>query len=184
MRRQLSMTAALSATAMLISGCSVWGAASTALMVAKNVKSNRLGIRIWMDDHEAKRNELKQAVTGYSRWKIKEDVSTAPTLKFEFKDPGALGRISTIIVSIHQKFEAKYSDHAEFTIVATDSSPSAQMKPGTEYDLGALGDGFKILNWENKEVDGVELKPGVEYQFTISVKADDSESALIFIKTS
>ncbi len=46
------------------------------------------------------------------------------------------------------------------------------MKPGTEYDLGALGDGFKILNWENKEVDGVELKPGVEYQFTISVKAD------------
>ena len=58
------------------------------------------------------------------------------------------------------------------------------MKPGTEYDLGALGDGFKILNWENKEVDSVEMKPGLEYMFTITVKADDSESAQIFIKTS
>lgn len=184
MRRTCFAAAALSGLLLTLVGCSASGAAFTAIGIGKNLKNNRLGIRIWVDEQEAKRNELKQAATGYSRWKIKEDVTTSPDLKFEFKEPGALGRISTIVVSIYQKHEANYSDQAEYTIIAAETNnPEAQMKPDTVYDLGNLGEGFKILDWKNQEVDKVELKPGWEYMMNITVKADDSETAQIFFKT-
>ncbi len=167
----------------LSSGCSVGGAASTGFSIFKNTKANQLGVRIWVDGQEAKRNELKQAATGYSRWKIKNAVSTGPTLKFDFKKPDALGRISNITLSIYQKHEAEYSDHAEFTVFARDMTPGGQMKPNVDYNLSSPGSGFKVIDWQGGEVGGVTLKPGWKYMMVFTVKADDSESAQIFFET-
>lgn len=164
-------------------GCGVMSAASMGMTVGKNMSSNKLGVRVFLDGHEAKRDELKQAVTGYSRWKVKELVDTSPELKFEFKEPDALGRITTVIVSIHQKFEANYSDHAEFTVVSRSQDPMAQMKPDTVYDLAALPGDYKVIDYKGSEVGKVELKPGMEYMLNLTVKADASETAQIYFKT-
>lgn len=164
----------------LTSGCSLIG---TGITVGKNLSSNKLDMRIFLDDQEAKRDELKQAATGYSRYKIKEPVATAPKLRFEYKKPDALGRITTVIVSIHQKFEANYSDHAEFTVVTRSNEPEAQMRPNTVYDLGALPGDFRVLDYKGNDVSKVDLKPGMEYMLMLTVKADASESAQIYFKT-
>jgi hypothetical protein len=164
-------------------GCSAGGAASTGLSVFKNVRANRLGLRLFLDGHEAKRNELEQAARGYSKWKIKESVSTHPKLRFEFKEPDALGRIRSITAAIYQQFKGQYSDKAEFTIVARSDDPQAQFQPGIDYDLGAPGEGFKVLDFYGKEVKGVELKPGLKYMLVFTVAAEDSETAQIYFET-
>lgn len=168
------------ALAGVLSGCSMIG---TGISVAKNLGSNKLELRIFLDDQEAKRDELKQAATGYSRYKVKEPINTAPKLRFEYKKPDALGRITMVTTSIHQKFEADYSHHAEFTVVTNSNDPEAQMKPNTTYDLGAMPSGFRIIDYKGGDVPAVALKPGMEYMLTLTVKADASESAQIYFKT-
>jgi hypothetical protein len=141
-------------------------------------------LKIWLDGQKGKQSTLKKAATGYSRFKIKEPVSTAPKLKFEIEDPDKFGRITMVSFQIHQKFEADYSDHAEFTCVARDTNdPQAQMRPGVEYDLGKPGEQFKLINFKTEEVEGVALTPGLEYMLVLTVKADKSETAQIYFET-
>lgn len=175
--------AGLAALVVLPMGCSVGGAASTGLNVFGNVRANRLGLRMFLDGYEAKRNELEQAARGYSKWKIRESVSTRPKLRFEFKEPAALGRIRTITAAIYQQFKGQYSDKAEFMIVARSDDPQAQFQPGVDYDLGAPGGGFRVLDFYDKEVTGVELKPGMKYMLVFTVSAEDSETAQIYFET-
>ncbi len=183
MKRSLLLSVAMLCAALVPVGCSASGAASTGFSIFKNTRSNRLDLRVFLDGHEAKRNELKQAATGYSRWKVSEKVSTHPKLRFEFKKPDALGRIKSITCSIFQKFEADYSHQAEYTVVARSNDPQAQMKPGVDYDLGAPGSAFRVLDFNDKEVTGIELKPGMQYMLVLTVAADDSETAQIFFET-
>jgi hypothetical protein len=186
MRTRMAVTtiAATAGAALFVCmGCSASGAAHTGFNVFQNTKANQLGVRIFLDGHEAARNELKQAATGYSRWRVSERVSTRPKLRFEFKTPDALGRIRMISLSIFQKFEADYSDQAEFTIVARDNDPQAQMRPDVEYDLGEPGPNFRVLNFSNKEVSGVSLKPGLQYMLVFTVSADKSETAQVYFET-
>lgn len=180
--RTLALTAAVASLCISL-GCSATGAATTGLSVFQNTQSNKLDLRVFLDGQEAKRNEWRQAATGYSRWTIKEKVSTSPTLRFDFKKPDALGRIRSVNASIFQKFEADYSHQAEFTIFSTDSSPQGQLKPGTDYPLGAMPGGYSVMNFSGQNVGGVQLKPGMKYMLVLSVAADDSETAQVYFET-
>lgn len=164
-------------------GCSASGAGWEAFRIGKNVSRKDSHLKIWLDGEEAKQNMAKKAMSGYSKWKIKEQVGTSPKLKFQIEDPDRFGRITMVAVSIHQEFEADYSHQAEYTIVANSNEPGDQLKPDTEYDFGKMPAGFKILNLTGKEVDKVDLKPGLKYQLSLTVKADRSETGLIEFKT-
>lgn len=161
-------------------GC---GMASTGINVIKNTQSNKLDIQVWLDGNEAKRDEFKQAATGYSQWKIKEKIGTAPRFKYALKDPSQTGRIRSVHLSFFQEYKGKFSDSAEFTIHAADvNNPQAQMQPGTDYDLANLGGQFKVLDFHGKHVPGVSLKPGLKYSLVFTVAADDSETAQIIFE--
>ncbi|MCG3128600.1 MAG: hypothetical protein CHACPFDD_03489 [Phycisphaerae bacterium] len=182
--RSILLSLGLSASLAFLAGCSATGAAMTGAQVGLNLSKQTTYLRIKLDGKQAKENMAEKAMSGYSRWKIDEPVSTSPMLEFAIKDPDKLGRITSVIVSIYQAFEADYSHQADFTIVATDANnPLAQMKPDTPYDLSYPGPGFKVLDVTGKEIPKVEMKPGVKYKAILSIRADKSESAIIFFKT-
>lgn len=165
-------------------GCSVGSAVSTGAKFGMNLVRKDSHLKIWLDGQPAKQDKLRKAATGYSRFEVREPVSTSPTLRFEIEDPDKFGRITMVLAAIHQKFEADYSHQAEFTIISRDTSnPQAQMKPGTDYDLGAPGAELKVTDLYGKEVSGVTLTPGMKYMLVLTVKADKSESAQVYFQT-
>jgi len=159
-------------------GCSGMGAAMTAGRMGMNLKKKDSHLKITLDGQPAEQNKLKKAATGYSNWKIKNQVGTAPTLRFEIEEPEKFGRITMVALSIYQQFEADYSHQAEFTVVPNDQSPESQMKPGVDYNLGSPA-GMKVINLTGQTVGGVTLKPGMKYKMTLTVKADRSETGII-----
>lgn len=179
--RRFGMTGVL-ALAAAVCGCSWQSAGWEGVRIGKNVSRKDSHLKIWLDDQPAEQNTLKKAMSGYSRWRIKEQVGTSPKLKFEIEEPERFGRITMVSVSIHQQFEADYSHQAEFTIFSKSQEPADQMKPDTVYDFGKMPAGFKIINLTGKEVDKVDLKPGLKYQMSLTVKADRSETGLIEFK--
>ena len=184
MHKHLLKAAAVFSGLLLIAGCSASGAGHTGFTVTKNLLRKDSYLKIMLDGQPGKQSTLKKAATGYSRFKIKEPVSTSPKLQFEIKEPDKFGRITMVAMQIHQEFEADYSDHAEFVITAKDANnPQAQMKPGVEYDLGAPGPEFKVINFKGEDVPGVKLTPGLKYMLVLTVKADKSETAQIYFKT-
>ncbi|HRS29523.1 MAG TPA: hypothetical protein P5255_14795 [Phycisphaerae bacterium] len=115
---------------------------------------------------------------------VTEALGAAPKRQFEIMEPDKFGRITMVSLQIHQKFEADYSDHAEFVVTARNLNDSeAQMKPNTTYDLGAPGPGFRVMNYKGEEVPGVQLNPGMKYMLVLTVKADKSETAQIYFET-
>lgn len=175
-----SILAASAATMVALMGCGV----GTAISVGKNLAQKDSHIKLWLDGQVGKQSTLKKAALGHSRFKIDGATSTGPTLRFEIEDPDKFGRITMVVVSIHQKFESDYSHQAEFTVIARDSNnPQAQMKPGTDYNLGNPGPDFKTLNLTSQDVSGVTLRPGMEYMLSITVRADRSETAQVYFKT-
>lgn len=165
-------------------GCSGTSAALTGGKMGWNMMKEDSFLRVNLDGQAAEQNKLKKAATGHSEWKIKEPVSTAPTLSFEITKPDKIGRITWVSVSIYQAFEADYSHQAEFTILSQDTNnPQAQMRPNTPYNLGSPGAGLKVLNLTNQTVNGVSLTPGMKYKMLLTVKADKSETAVIHFKT-
>lgn len=164
-------------------GCSGAGAAMTAGRMTMNLMKGGSNLRIFLDGQAGKQSMLKKAVAGHSNWKIKEPVSTSPTLKFQIKKPEKFGRITFTSVSIFQKFQADYSHQAEFTVVPRDNKAASQLKPDTDYDLGNPPAILKILDLRGDEVKAVELLPGMKYQIQLTIKADKSETARIFFVT-
>ncbi len=95
-----------------------------------------------------------------------------------------MGRITMVTVSIYQAFRGDYSHQADFTIYANDTNnPDAQMKEGTEYDLNKPGEGFKILDVNSKTIDSVDMTPGMKYKALLTVRADKSQTAIIYFET-
>lgn len=176
--------AALCSGVGLIVGCSAGSGASSGISIGQNLLRKDSHLKIMLDGQAAKQNTVKKAATGYSRFDVKDPVSTAPKLQFEIQEPDKFGRITMVSLQIHQKFEADYSDHAEFIVTAKDlNNPQAQMKPGLAYDLGNPGPDFKVMNYKSEEVKGVALQPGMKYMLVLTVKADKSETAQIFFQT-
>lgn len=168
----------------VVAGLSGCGRAGMGISMFKNSQRVDSHLRVFLDGQEATQDQLEKTVKGHSRFTISEKVSTKPKLKFLINEPDKFGRITKVMVSIYQKFEADYSHQAEFTITARNiNDPMAQMKPDTEYDLGLPGEGFKIYDLTSKELSGVELKPGFQYMLNLTVVADNSETAQIFFET-
>lgn len=163
-------------------GCSGMGSAMTAGRMGMNLKKKDSHLKISMDGQTAEQNKLKKAMSGYSDWKIKSQVSTSPTIRFEIEDPEKFGRITMVAVSIYQQFEADYSSQAEYTVVSDSQDPMSQMKPGVDYNLGSPS-GFRVTNVSGQTVPGVTLKPGMKYKMTLTVRADHSESAQVEFQT-
>ncbi len=179
MYKQMTLWALAAATLPFLMACS----AMDVVRVGKNLTEEDSHLLIKLDGQEAKQNKLKKGATGYSEFKVKEAVGTGPTLRFDIEKPEKFGRITMVAVSIFQKFEADYSNQAEFTIVSNVQDSQAQMKPNTDYSLAAPGPGFKVLDLNGKSVSGVTLKPGMKYMLTLTVKADKSETAQVYFET-
>ena len=128
-----------------LTGCSGMGGAMTAGKMGLNLKKKDSHLKIYVDGNLAAQNKLKKAATGNSEWKIKEQVSASPRLRFEIEEPEKFGRITMVMVSIHQQFESDYSHQAEFIIHPESNDPMSQMKPGIEYNLGSPS-GYRVTN--------------------------------------
>lgn len=174
----ISLLALIAAT-----GCSATSGAWEGAKVAMNLSKDSSHLDVTLDGQKAEQNVAKKAYSGYSDWKVKDPVGTAPRLRFEITKPEKLGRITSVTVALYQEFHADYSHQAEFTIIARNNDASSQMQPGTDYDLANPGAGFKVLDLDGKEVSGVELKPGMKYKLVLTVRADKSETAQVEFKT-
>ncbi|MDX2200944.1 MAG: hypothetical protein SF069_18470 [Phycisphaerae bacterium] len=180
MLRKFALFTSFAVTIATLVGCS---AASTGLSVFRNTKSNKLDTVVYLDGIAAKRNELKQAATGSSSYKIKEPVSTSPSFKYEARKEGGLGRISSTTISIHKMMGKNPSDQAEYTIYSTTQDVSGALQPGTNYNLTSLPSNYKVMNWQRQQVPGISLQPGTEYMLQFVLTADNSETAQIYFTT-
>lgn len=178
MKRTL-MVALLSAGVVGLTGCGMLG---TGVRVAKNMSKSE-NVAVFVDGKEAKRDQFKQAASGYSRYNVKGQVSTSPSVRFEIGSPDKMGRVTSVIINIYQKFESDYSHQADYTIVAGSNSAEAQMRPNETYDLGNLPPGFRILDISGAQVSSVSLKPGMEYLMNLTIRADKSETAQVYFET-
>jgi len=184
MRKSLLTVASMLIGIVFVSGgCSASGAAWESFRIGKNVAKKDSYLKIWIDGHEAEQNKLKKAYFGYASFKVKETVSTKPTFKFDFIDPKKFGRITGTNIQVHQEFEGDYSHQPEFTIFPAKDDADHWMKPNTDYDLGHTGEQLKVLNFDKKEVEGIELRPGMEYLFVFCVSGDRSETVQILFST-
>ncbi|MFH1745692.1 MAG: hypothetical protein ABIG44_01475 [Planctomycetota bacterium] len=181
--RLLQFTALFSGL-LLITGCSATSAGHTGFNIGKNLMSKDTNLRVFLDGEQAKQSKLKKGLTGYASFKIKEEVSGAPKFKYEIIEPKKFGFIKHVTLQVHQEFEADFSDIPDYVIHPRDMNDrDANMAPGVEYDLGALGSQFRILDKQDREVAGVEFVPGMEYLLVFTISADKSESIQIYFKT-
>ena len=164
-------------------GCSWESGASSGANIGMNLSRHETYLRVWLDYQPGKQNMAKKAAMGYSEWKIKEQVSTSPKLKFQITKPDKVGRVTMVSVSFYQEFKADYSHQPDFTFFTKDNSSEAQMKPDVEYDMGKPVAPFTVIDLEGKTTDGVKLDPGKKYKLVLTVKADKSETASVEFKT-
>jgi hypothetical protein len=178
-QRRLPILALLTG-ALVLSGCSE----GQGINITKNLLRKDSNLKIYLDGEEAKQSTLKKGLKGYAPFAIKEQVSGSPKFKYEIDDPKKHGFIKHVSMQVHQKFEADFSDIADYIIHPREmNNPEANMKPGVEYDLGNLGPQFRILDRHDQEVSKVEFKPGSEYLLVFTIAADKSESVQIYFKT-
>jgi hypothetical protein len=181
--RLLSVSAVLSGL-LVFAGCSAESGGSTGFSVGKNLFRKDTNLRVFLDGEQAKQSKLKKGLQGYSPFVIKNEVTGSPKFKYEIIEPKKFGFIKSVSMQVHQKFEADFSDIADYVIFPRDlKDPDANMKPGVEYDLGALGDKFKILDKKDNEVAKVQFVPGREYLLVFTIQADKSETIQIYFKT-
>lgn len=181
MVKNLIMSFALLGTVCSLAGC---GAASQGARIGMNLSHKDSHVKVMLDGYPAKQNMVKKGATGYAKFKIAEQVSPSPTLRFEIEDPEKFGRIMTVSLQIHQAFESDYSHQAEFVVWPAKGKEDreAQLKPGRDYNLGNLGADFKVFDVYGKECSGVKLEPGKKYLMVFTVNADKSESTQIYFE--
>jgi len=184
MLRRIMMSVALLAGLGLASGCSGSGAGMQAFRIGKNMHRKDTNLRVYLDGQEAKQSKLKKGLAGYAAFKVKEEVGTSPVFKYEIIDSEKFGYIKDVVLLVHQKFEADFSDIADYKIFPRDmQDDDSNMKPGVDYDLGNLGQPFKILDKKDNEVTKVAFVPGQEYLLVLTISADKSETIQIYFKT-
>lgn len=183
MTKRLMAVAVVLTIAALLAGCSATGAGSTGFNVAKNLLKKDTNLRVFLDGEQAKQSTLKKGLKGYSPFTIKKEATTSPVFKYEIIDPKKFGFIKSTHLQVHQKFEADFSDIADFVITPAQSGEEFQFKPGVDYDLAKLGPNFKILDKKDKAVEKVQFVPGVEYLLVFTIQADKSETVQVYFKT-
>lgn len=180
MSQKIAIVSTLIMAWFVLSGCS----SGDALRVGLNLSRDDSNIKVWLDGHEAKQNKVKKGWGGYAKFKISEQVSPSPVLRFELEKPEKFGRIMTVSLQIHQAFESDYSHQAEFVVfpAAGKEDRENQLRPKTDYNLGDLGPHYKVYDVYGKEIPGVKMEPGKKYLMVLTVNADKSESTQIFFE--
>ncbi len=163
----------------LVAGCDMlggFGVSSSQPQKQQEPQQPERYVRVWLDDHPAE--------PGDATCQVATPVSCSPKLKYEITQPAKLGRVSSVIINIFREFDGGWSGKTDYIIIATDTSnPDAQMKPGVVYDLAAPGEALRIMDHNNKTVEGVKLEPGLKYLMNFVVSADKSETASIEFST-
>jgi len=163
----------------LVAGCSAAGGGSTGFNIGKNLMRKDSNLRVFLDGEQAKQSSLKKGLKGYAPFTIKKEASTSPVFRYEIIEPKKFGFIKSVLMAVHQKFEADFSDLADYKIFAKSNDSEKQMKPGIDYDLGNLGPDFKILDKKDNEVPKVQFV----YLLVFTISADKSETVQIYFKT-
>jgi hypothetical protein len=171
------------AMAAVVAGCSGVGAGMEAFHVGKNLRSQDTNLRVFLDGEQATQNKLAKGLKGYAKFEIKKPVSTSPVFRYEIIDPKKFGFIKTVSLAVHQKFEADFSDLADYKIFSKSMDSEKQMQPNKDYDLAKLGADYKILDKKDKEVSQVKFVPGVDYLLVFTVAGDKSETIQVYFKT-
>lgn len=184
MKRIVSCLAALVGFAFVV-GCGPGaGEAGMGISVMSNLMRKDTNLRIFLDGHQGKQSALKKGVTGYSAFTVKEESTCSPMFRYEIIEAKKFGFIKHVSMQVHPKFEADFSDIADYVIHPRElNNPEANMKPGVDYDLSNLGKDFRIMDRHDKEVEKVEFKPGLDYMLVFTVAGDKSETTQIFFKT-
>jgi len=183
------MNAKLLGTSMLLgimamsTGCSRWGAAWEGARIGKNLAKRDSYLRIYLNGQEAKQSKLKKGYFGYAAYKCTKPVSKDVTFRFEFIDEAKFGRVTGSSMRIHKEFAAGKSDLAEFTITQRTSGSEGALRPGTDYLLSAIGSQCRVVDFNNNEVGGVTLEPGLEYLLVFTITGDRSESVQVLFET-
>jgi hypothetical protein len=178
MSRKLCIFTTALTTLALLAGCS----ASQGFSFARNAARKDSYLKVKLDGQAAKQNLAKKTVAGYSEFKIPEPVSTTPTLVFEIEDTERFGRVTSVIINIFKEHANGYSNQAEYIIASKETGRDNQLQAGTEYDLGNLPGQFRVLDFDQKDVEGVSLQPGTKYMMNLVVAADKSETAQIYFE--
>lgn len=141
-------------------------------------------IRIRLDGWAAEQQALKKIVPGWSQWTVHEPISLGPTLFYQITKPERLGRITYVRAAIHRAFDGAYSSQPEFVIVSREPRDAAsQLKPNIRYDLSTPTEGIRISDVTGREVPQVALEPGTKYQLVLTLKADKSQTAIVYFTT-
>ena len=136
------------------------------------------------DDAEALHLAQSEADPLVSHWQVPEPVSPAPKFSFGVTSPQALGEIKTITLKFYPKWKGKYVSKAAPIVVSADPENAAiQMKPGAEYNLGALGEHFKVLDARGTPAPRLALRPGFVYKLEVVFEAPQPHTAEIVIQT-
>ncbi len=141
-------------------------------------------IRIQLDGRAAQQHAVKKFVPGWSQWRVNEPISRGPTLFYQITKPERLGRITYVRAAIHRAFDGAYSSQPDFVIVTRQPRDAgSHLQPNTRYDLGTPTEGVRISDVTGLEVSQVDLEPGTKYQLVLTLKADKSQTAIVYFTT-
>jgi hypothetical protein len=119
-----------------------------------------------------------------SGWTVPEPVSPTPRFSFELLGPKALGDFKTISLKFYPKWQGEYRQPAAPVIVSADpDNPAIQMSQQATYDLGALGENFKVLDARGTESPHFMLRPGFGYKMEVVFENEQIHMAEIVFKT-
>ena len=166
----------LIAVALLAAGC--FSVVKEGFKAGRNLMSKSY-LRVSLDGQKGSKDMFKKVASGEMQWKLEEPACTTPTLRFWYADSDRFTRVTRTSFTIYKKIGDEYSDQPEFTIAPRDNNPESLLRPDVDYRLDQLPPGLKILDLRDNEVDRITLISGEAYMFTLAIKADHSETAVV-----
>lgn len=179
MNRSAGGSLVLLVSAALLGGCS---AVTTGARMGMNAARQDSHLAVWLDGQRAEQSFLKKTVVGRASFRIVDDVSTTPTLRFKIEPADKLGKISMVTASIYPKIKGEYASRAAYRIFTTSRTPESQMQPGEDYNLGGPA-GQMVQDANDQPVSGVSLDPDTDYMLQLTVVGDRSETIDILFRT-
>lgn len=169
---------AMPALFLLSSGCSMMSAVG----IGKNVMRKDSHLVVYVDGMEAKQNKLKKGAMGYADFKVEGTCSTSPSFKYEFADDENFGRLKSTNLAIYQAFENSYSNQTEFNIYPAGGG-NRVLEQGKTYNLSSTPAGFECQNYDGNVVNGVTLKPGMDYMMLFTLSGDRADTIKVLFST-
>ena len=111
-------------------------------------------------------------------------MSVNPVFRYRLEEEDYFGQISGVYIQIHKEFGEKYSNKAEYVVIARDTNdPEKRMMPETDYPLGSPPESIVIHDRNNKKIESVQFEAGTKYLMVVTVAGDASESIRVIFET-